>query len=58
MQADTSVEGFLQSLGLEKYAITFQAEEVCSFMLCSGFCTFAPFLVLSRYINYRNFCLP
>ncbi|XP_016712054.1 ankyrin repeat and SAM domain-containing protein 6 isoform X1 [Gossypium hirsutum] len=26
--ADTSVEGFLQSLGLEKYAITFQAEEV------------------------------
>ncbi|XP_039000919.1 ankyrin repeat and SAM domain-containing protein 4B-like [Hibiscus syriacus] len=25
---DTSVEGFLQSLGLEKYAITFQAEEV------------------------------
>ncbi|XP_022758705.1 ankyrin repeat and SAM domain-containing protein 6-like isoform X2 [Durio zibethinus] len=27
-KADTSVEGFLQSLGLEKYAITFQAEEV------------------------------
>ncbi|XWS76081.1 hypothetical protein CRYUN_Cryun01aG0146600 [Craigia yunnanensis] len=27
-KADTSVEGFLLSLGLEKYAITFQAEEV------------------------------
>ncbi|XWS36579.1 hypothetical protein CRYUN_Cryun20dG0096800 [Craigia yunnanensis] len=27
-KADTSVEGFLQSLGLEKYTITFQAEEV------------------------------
>nr|CAN78377.1 hypothetical protein VITISV_011025 [Vitis vinifera] len=27
-QADTSVDGFLQSLGLEKYLITFQAEEV------------------------------
>ncbi|XVF81210.1 hypothetical protein PTKIN_Ptkin15bG0137800 [Pterospermum kingtungense] len=27
-KADSSVEGFLQSLGLEKYAITFQAEEV------------------------------
>ncbi|RVW87303.1 hypothetical protein CK203_037160 [Vitis vinifera] len=26
--ADTSVDGFLQSLGLEKYLITFQAEEV------------------------------
>ncbi|KAE8701387.1 putative methionine--tRNA ligase-like [Hibiscus syriacus] len=26
--ADTSVEGFLKSLGLEKYTITFQAEEV------------------------------
>ena len=35
MQADTSVEGFLLSLGLEKYAITFQAEEVCNFMLSS-----------------------
>ncbi|KAK9282131.1 hypothetical protein L1049_005043 [Liquidambar formosana] len=27
-KADTSVDGFLQSLGLEKYLITFQAEEV------------------------------
>ncbi|XP_022727537.1 ankyrin repeat and SAM domain-containing protein 6-like [Durio zibethinus] len=27
-KANTSVEGFLQSLGLEKYAITFQVEEV------------------------------
>ncbi|XP_022771486.1 ankyrin repeat and SAM domain-containing protein 6-like isoform X1 [Durio zibethinus] len=27
-KADASVEGFLLSLGLEKYAITFQAEEV------------------------------
>ncbi|KAK8658544.1 hypothetical protein V6N13_036747 [Hibiscus sabdariffa] len=27
-KADASVEGFLQSLGLEKYAITFQVEEV------------------------------
>ncbi|KAG6785360.1 hypothetical protein POTOM_011090 [Populus tomentosa] len=25
---DSSVDGFLQSLGLEKYLITFQAEEV------------------------------
>ncbi|GAV70713.1 SAM_1 domain-containing protein, partial [Cephalotus follicularis] len=28
LQADTSVDGFLLSLGLEKYLITFQAEEV------------------------------
>lgn len=28
MQSDTSVDDFLQSLGLEKYSITFQAEEV------------------------------
>lgn len=28
MQGDTSVDDFLQSLGLEKYSITFQAEEV------------------------------
>ncbi|KAF8394066.1 hypothetical protein HHK36_020269 [Tetracentron sinense] len=27
-KADTSVNGFLQSLGLEKYMITFQAEEI------------------------------
>ncbi|KAK7389370.1 hypothetical protein VNO78_24336 [Psophocarpus tetragonolobus] len=27
-KADTSVDGFLRSLGLEKYIITFQAEEV------------------------------
>ncbi|KAB5569759.1 hypothetical protein DKX38_003552 [Salix brachista] len=27
-QMDSSVDGFLQSLGLEKYLITFQAEEV------------------------------
>ncbi|KAF2292592.1 hypothetical protein GH714_025831 [Hevea brasiliensis] len=27
-KADTSIEGFLQSIGLEKYLITFQAEEV------------------------------
>ncbi|XP_021273691.1 ankyrin repeat and SAM domain-containing protein 6 [Herrania umbratica] len=27
-KADTSVEGFLQSLGIEKYTILFQAEEV------------------------------
>ncbi|KAK9757187.1 hypothetical protein RND81_01G146800 [Saponaria officinalis] len=27
-KADTSVDGFLQSLGLEKYQIIFQAEEV------------------------------
>ncbi|KAG8640359.1 hypothetical protein MANES_13G047800v8 [Manihot esculenta] len=27
-KADTSIEGFLQSIGLEKYIITFQAEEV------------------------------
>ncbi|XP_044493932.1 ankyrin repeat and SAM domain-containing protein 6-like [Mangifera indica] len=27
-KADTSVDGFLRSLGLEKYSITFQAEEV------------------------------
>ncbi|KAJ0053745.1 hypothetical protein Pint_01532 [Pistacia integerrima] len=26
--AETSVDGFLRSLGLEKYSITFQAEEV------------------------------
>ena len=31
MQADSSVDGLLQSLGLEKYLITFRAEEVCSF---------------------------
>lgn len=30
MQADSSVDGLLQSLGLEKYQITFQAEEVCT----------------------------
>lgn len=29
MQVSTSVDEFLQSLGLEKYSITFQAEEVC-----------------------------
>jgi len=28
MQGDASVDGFLRSLGLEKYLITFQAEEV------------------------------
>lgn len=28
MQAE-SVDSFLESLGLEKYSITFQAEEVC-----------------------------
>ncbi|KAJ0110945.1 hypothetical protein Patl1_01573 [Pistacia atlantica] len=27
-KAETSVDGFLRSLGLEKYSITFQAEEV------------------------------
>ncbi|KAG6787390.1 hypothetical protein POTOM_009029 [Populus tomentosa] len=27
-ETDSSVDGFLQSLGLEKYLITFQAEEV------------------------------
>lgn len=27
-----SVDSFLQSLGLEKYSITFQAEEVCVLM--------------------------
>ena len=29
MQANISVDDFLQTLGLEKYSITFQAEEVC-----------------------------
>ena len=37
MQADTSVDGFLHSLGLEKYLITFQAEEVCCFYNCIEF---------------------
>lgn len=32
-----SVDSFLQSLGLEKYAVTFQAEEVCSFPLLLSF---------------------
>lgn len=32
-QADTSIEGFLQSIGLEKYIITFQAEEVSNSVL-------------------------
>lgn len=34
VQANTSVDSFLQSLGLEKYQITFKAEEVCCFHKC------------------------
>lgn len=33
VQASSTVDDFLQSLGLEKYSITFQAEEVCFFFL-------------------------
>lgn len=29
MQVQASVEGLLKSLGLEKYLVTFRAEEVC-----------------------------
>ncbi|KAK4363668.1 hypothetical protein RND71_018909 [Anisodus tanguticus] len=40
-----SVDSFLQALGLEKYAITFQAEEVCSFPLYCPFQTYKSFRI-------------
>lgn len=33
LQSDMSVDSLLQSLGLEKYLITFKAEEVCILVL-------------------------
>ena len=58
MQADTSVEGFLLSLGLEKYAITFQAEEVCNFMLSSVYFKFTPFSCFKSLHELNKFRLP
>lgn len=53
MQADSSVDSLLQSLGLEKYLITFRAEEVCFFQdhvfYANLYCMSFTYLVLTFY---------
>ncbi|XVE72738.1 hypothetical protein DITRI_Ditri11bG0062700 [Diplodiscus trichospermus] len=54
-KADASVDGFLLSLGLEKYAITFQAEEVCRVMFSSVYCKFAMFSCFKSLHELKEF---
>lgn len=54
MQADSSVDGLLQSLGLEKYQITFQAEEVCTVQDTVFFFYYSFFLFFFPLLNGQD----
>lgn len=43
------MENFLESLGLDKYTITFQAEEVCLFPYFPMFLTFSPLFLIHSF---------
>lgn len=55
MQSDTSMDDFLQSLGLEKYSITFQAEEVWKSLYFHVYCKILSLKLLAElpWINYN-----